>query len=72
MVPQLAKQVEELNREFLDGYGYFSLKLNHYSFHRWSPYTGLALEPDWKSNRKSKSWDFTFRCALINHYSGVG
>jgi len=72
LVPQLAKQVEELNREFLDGYGYFSLKLNHYSFHRWSPYTGLALEPDWKSNRKSKSWDLTFRCALINHYSGVG
>ncbi len=72
LVSQLARQVEEMNSEFLDGHGHFSLKIAHRSFRRWSPYTGLALEPDWKTNRKSRTWDLTFRCALINHYRGVG
>ena len=56
LVSQLARQVEEMNSEFLDGHSHFSLKIAHRSFRRWSPYTD-SREPDWKTNRKSRTWD---------------
>ena len=40
-------------------------------FTRWSAYTGLALEKDWRSEKRRVS-DLTFRSLLILYYSGFG
>ncbi|WP_067841783.1 hypothetical protein [Amphibacillus sediminis] len=67
----LAKEIEELNeatqalRVKLDeNDGLFTKRLAHYYFTSWSPYTGLALEKDWRSPKRRLS-DLTFRSLLI-------
>lgn len=43
---------------------------SHDSFMRWTAYTGLALEKDWKSPIR-RLHDLAFRGLLILHYSGL-
>lgn len=50
----------------------FTKPLSHYYFHKWSPYTGLALENDWR-NKNRRIYDLTFRSLLIlKHCEGLG
>jgi hypothetical protein len=67
-IPELSSQLDELKAILEQGGGFFRIKPQDYSFKRWSVYSGLALENDWKNNR----WinDLTFRSLLILKYSG--
>jgi hypothetical protein len=68
-VPELEGQIACL-AEILDGNeGWFARKLNHEYFRKWGPYTGLALEKDWKLPQRRIN-DLTFRSLLILHYYG--
>jgi hypothetical protein len=46
--------------------GIFALPLKHDYFKRWGAYTGLMLEPDWKTPQRRTN-DLTFRSYLILH-----
>lgn len=50
------------------GEGYFKIKPNDYAFNKWSVYTGLSLENDWRNQRWM--YDMTFRSLLILKYAG--
>lgn len=66
-VPELEGQIACL-AEILDGNeGWFARKLDHEYFRKWGPYTGLALEKDWKQPQRRFN-DLTFRSQLILHY----
>ncbi len=45
--------------------GMFTKKLRHAFFTKWSQYTGLALEADWKAEERRVN-DLTFRWLMIN------
>lgn len=63
-VPELRAQAERL-QEMLDASdGRFTAPLNHPYFKNWGAYTGLMLEPDWKSPGRRIN-DLTFRSLLI-------
>lgn len=66
-VPVLQNQINEL-RSMLNQDGVFDYKLTHFSFIKWSAYSGLALEENWRSHTRRIN-DLTFRCLLIMHYS---
>lgn len=66
LVPEFARQVGQL-ASMLEG-GWFRRPLAHPSFGHWGAYTGLALEPDWRSPAR-RVRDLTFRSLLIQHYS---
>ncbi len=67
-VPQLTRQLESLRGMLTEGGGWFSRPLAHFSFRKWGAYTGLALEPDWRSPSR-RIRDLTFRSLLILRYS---
>jgi hypothetical protein len=66
-VEELNKQVEWLQRQLNADQGWFKKPLRHPYFVNWGAYTGLALEPDWRSP-KNRVHDLTFRSRLILHY----
>lgn len=52
-----------------EGDGLFKKAISHYYYHKWTCYSGLALENDWKSSA-SRICDLTFRSQLILRLSG--
>lgn len=69
-VPGLRAQVEELARILRASEGGFAVQIAHPYFTRWTAYTGLALENDWRSPQRCM-FDLTFRSLLILHFSGL-
>jgi hypothetical protein len=65
-VPELQKQVGELEAMLKQGEGRFTKKLSHRYFMNWGAYSGLCLENDWRSPER-RIRDLTFRSLLINH-----
>lgn len=66
-VPALKNQLAELKDILNQGDGFFRIKPKDYCFAKWSVYTGLALEEDWKKTKWM--YDLTFRSLLILKYS---
>lgn len=69
-IKELKQQVETIIKLLKESDGLFSKKINHLYFRKWSPYTGLALEKDWRSPKRRVS-DLSFRVLLIIFYSGL-
>jgi hypothetical protein len=69
-IPELRAQVKHLAELLADDGGKFTKTLSHPYFTKWTAYTGLALEKDWKSPTRRMS-DLTFRSLFILHYSKV-
>ncbi|KUO76367.1 MAG: hypothetical protein APF77_06610 [Clostridia bacterium BRH_c25] len=67
-IPQLLRQLDEFKTILRQGEGFFRIKPDDYGFKKWSAYTGLALEKDWKNERWM--YDLTFRSLLILKYAG--
>ena len=67
-VPSVKTQIEYVDKTLCDNNGLFTKKLRHFYFTKWTPYLGLALETDWKSDEKVMN-DLTFRCLLMKSYS---
>ncbi|MGE5630799.1 MAG: hypothetical protein ACM3TR_06835 [Caulobacteraceae bacterium] len=67
-VPVLRSQLDELKGILSQGDGFFRIKPKDYCFSKWSVYTGLALEEDWRKDKWM--YDLTFRSLLILKYSG--
>lgn len=57
-------QTEPLKALLAENNGFFTLPLRHDYFKRWGAYTGLMLEPDWKTPVRRIN-DLTFRSYLI-------
>jgi hypothetical protein len=68
-VPQLKRQVDTLREMLNSGGGRFTRPLSHCYFKKWSAYSGLMLEKDWKSPER-RIYDLTLRSLLILHYAG--
>ena len=66
-ISELKDQLTRLEEMLISHEGRFPLKLNHYYFRKWSPYSGLMLEKDWR-DPKRRFFDLTFRSQLILHY----
>lgn len=66
-VDSIKRQIDYVNNLLKENNGLFIKKLRHYYFTKWTQYTGLALEENWKSSDKITN-DLTFRCLLINSY----
>ncbi|MBU5437144.1 hypothetical protein KQI42_03925 [Tissierella sp. MSJ-40] len=69
-IGELKDQVDFLTKVLRENNGIFKKKLSHYYFTKWGTYTGLALEKDWKSEKR-RICDLTFRSLLILHYSEI-
>ena len=67
-IPALQAQVDRLTGMLAAGGGRFTLQLRHDYFTHWGAYTGLMLEPDWRSPSRRTN-DLTFRSLLILHYA---
>ncbi|HWQ45845.1 MAG TPA: hypothetical protein VN376_03200 [Longilinea sp.] len=67
-IPELRSQVEALQDMLLAGDGLFTKPLSHNYFQRWSAYSGLMIEQDWKTAQRRVN-DLTFRALLILHYA---
>lgn len=63
-IDTIRKQLDYVNSMVNENNGLFMTKLNHYYFTKWTGYTGLALENNWKSEIKRVN-DLTFRHLLI-------
>ena len=70
-VPELRAQATWLAEVLRANEGRFARPVARDHFTKWSAYTGLALEKDWKSETRRVS-DLTFRSLLILHYSAFG
>jgi hypothetical protein len=68
-IPQLARQAGDLKAMLETGDGPFCRKPADNSFRKWSVYTGLALEEDWKGGKWK--YDLTFRTLLILKYADL-
>jgi len=68
-IKELKQQLDFLAELLRENNGIFNKKMNHYYFTKWSPYSGLALEKDWRTEKR-RICDLTFRSLLILHYSG--
>jgi hypothetical protein len=68
-IPELEQHVCTLENLLLENHGLFTKNLGHPYFQKWGPYTGLALEKDWRSARRRIN-DLTFRSLLILNDSG--
>ncbi len=66
-VPELQEQIDRLKLLLTENQGRCELNINHYYFRKWTSYSGLMLEKDWKSPNR-RVYDLTFRCLLIFHY----
>lgn len=60
----IAHQIEYLKALLAENNGVFTLPLKHNYFKRWGAYTGLMLEPDWRTPIHRIN-DLTFRSYLI-------
>ncbi len=69
-IEKLREQVNFLTDILNKNDGIFKKKLNHYYFTKWGTYTGLALEKDWRTEKR-RMCDLTFRSLLILHYSEI-
>ncbi len=70
IAPKLDYAVRQLNvvhKLLAQSSGFFTQKLRHYYFTKWTQYIGLALETDWRTEEKRIN-DLTFRCLLIQSY----
>lgn len=67
-VPELHQQLVKLDGVLENGR--FTKKLAHGSFKKWGAYTGLMLEPNWRSPKRRIN-DLTFRSLLILYYSSA-
>jgi hypothetical protein len=67
LVPELQDQIARLKILLAENQGTFELKVNHYYFRKWSSYSGLMLEKDWRDPQRRKN-DLTFRSLLILHH----
>lgn len=65
-VPALRNQVDELEAMLAAGGGWFVSNFEHRYFKLWGAYTGLMLEPDWRTVQRRVN-DLTFRSLLILH-----
>lgn len=63
-LPAVHDQINALSDYLISNGWLFTMPLSHYYFHRWSPYTGLALENSWRS-KDARTHDLTFRSLLI-------
>jgi hypothetical protein len=68
-VPELRSKLEWLTKMLRASDGKFIGPISSDDFTKWSAYTGLALEKDWRSE-KCRLCDLTFRSLLVLHYSG--
>lgn len=68
-IKELKEQIDFLAELLRENNGMFNKRMNHYYFTKWSPYSGLALEKDWRTETR-RVCDLTFRSLLILHYSG--
>jgi hypothetical protein len=68
-VPALKRQALELRALLEADAGPFATKPDERGFRKWSVYTGLALEEEWKSGKWKN--DLTFRALLILKYAGL-
>lgn len=66
-VPELMGEYERLLYS-IDDDGICTLPVQKQYFQKWSPYFGLALEPDWKTKTR-RNCDVTFRALMIAHYT---
>jgi hypothetical protein len=69
-IPELRAQATWLAEMLRAKEGRFARRVAAGCFTKWSAYTGLVLEKDWRSERCRVS-DLTFRSLLILHYSGL-
>ncbi|WP_069649264.1 hypothetical protein [Caloranaerobacter ferrireducens] len=69
-ITELKQQVEIIIKFMEKSDGLFTKRMNHYYFRKWGPYTGLALEKDWRTSKRRVN-DLSFRCLLIIFYSGI-
>jgi len=67
-IDKIMEQRAHLKRILQEGRGLFTRQMSHKNFFDWSPYTGLALEKDWRSPVRRIS-DLSFRSLLIDHFS---
>lgn len=67
-IPELTQQLNYLENLIDEGEGFFPKPLSHYYFNKWSSYSGLMLEKDWRTSQRRKN-DLTFRSFLIMNYS---
>ena len=64
----LASQLRALDAMLFEGGGYNNQALRHPYFTKWTAYTGLALESDWRTGERRIN-DLTFRCLLIRRHA---
>lgn len=69
-IEDLKIQVDFLVNILNENDGIFKKRLNHYYFTKWGTYTGLALEENWRTEKR-RMCDLTFRSLLILYYSGI-
>lgn len=67
-IEELKNQVDFLINILNENDGIFKKRLSHYYFTKWGTYIGLALEKDWRTEKR-RICDLTFRSLLILHYS---
>jgi|YelNatPaOPRAMG01_1025707.scaffolds.fasta_scaffold13731_4 hypothetical protein len=67
IIPQLKEQKEELLKIISTGYEVFQNFRSHRSWTVWSAYSGLALEPDWRS-KEARTRDALLRSLLVLHF----
>jgi hypothetical protein len=58
------EQKDDLIKIMKKNEGLLMIKTNHYYFKKWGPYCGMALEKDWRSEKR-RICDFTFRALKI-------
>jgi hypothetical protein len=68
-VPALNRQAVDLQEMLAGTDGWFTMNFDHRYFKLWGAYTGLMLEPDWRSPQRRVN-DLTFRSLLILHHAG--
>lgn len=69
-IKELKEQVIHLIELLKTNDGLYIKRVTHNYFMKWGTYTGLALERDWRI-QKRRVCDLTFRSLLILHYSQV-
>jgi hypothetical protein len=67
-VQAIQKQLDYVSGMAKENEGLFTKQVSHFSFMKWSAYSGLALEDGWKTKDRRVN-DLTFRWLLIQHYA---
>ncbi len=66
-IEELKSQVDFLTNILNEDDGLFKKRLSHYYFTKWGTYIGLALEKDWRTEKR-RICDLSFRSLLILNY----